>query len=200
MKNQNLWPSKRAKKKTRMLSNTSNETDQNFRALWESRATPPIIFKWKRGHRGHKGHKGHSGQRGHKGHRGHKGTQGTQGTVMTGRTEPRLYLPHTNPQYIELAFLTYLYLSRAGFSSPRDQWGVLIHYYVKNDANTFKTNQKMLVGKRDVITFCFFLKKTWIEENADWIWSAETLSRVFVWVSPLKTLKCIQTKTQRLIQ
>ena len=48
--------------------------------------------------------------------------------------------------------------------------------------------------------FFFFLKKTWIEENADWIWSAETLLRVFVWVSPLKTLKCIQTKTQRFIQ
>ena len=93
------------------------------------------------------------------------------------------------------------YLSRAGFSSPKDQWGVLIHYYVKNDVNTLKTNHKMPVGKRDIITFCFFfLKKTWIEENADWIWSAETLLRVFVWVSPLKTLKCIQTKTQRFIQ
>ena len=39
----------------------------------------------------------------------------------------------------------------------------------------------------------FFLKKTWIEENADWIWSAKTLLRVFVWVLPLKTLNCIQT-------
>ena len=45
-----------------------------------------------------------------------------------------------------------------------------------------------------------FFKKSWIEENADRIWSANTLLRVFVWVSPLKTLKCIQTKTQRFIQ
>ena len=46
---------------------------------------------------------------------------------------------------------------RTGFSSHRDQWGVLIHYYVKNDVNTLKTNQKMPVGKRDIITFCFVL-------------------------------------------
>ena len=45
---------------------------------------------------------------------------------------------------------------RAGFSSHRDQWGVLIHHYVKNDVNTLKTNQKMPVGKRDIITFYFF--------------------------------------------
>ena len=48
---------------------------------------------------------------------------------------------------------------RAGFSSHRDQWGVLIHYYVKNDVNTLKTNQKMPVGKRDIITFWLFLKE-----------------------------------------
>ena len=32
-----------------------------------------------------------------------------------------------------------------------------------------KTNQKMPVGKRDIITWLsvIFLKKTWIEENAD---------------------------------
>ena len=65
---------------------------------------------------------------------------------------------------------------------------------------SLKTNQKMPVGKGDIITFCFSLKKTWIEENADWIWSAKTLLRVFVWVSPLQTLKCIQTKTLRFIQ
>ena len=45
---------------------------------------------------------------------------------------------------------------RAGFSSHRDQWGVLIHYYVKNDVNTLKTNQKMPVGKRDNYFMCFF--------------------------------------------
>ena len=45
---------------------------------------------------------------------------------------------------------------RAGFSSHRDQWGVLIHHYVKNDVNTLKTNQKMPVGKRDNYFLCFF--------------------------------------------
>ena len=49
---------------------------------------------------------------------------------------------------------------RAGFSSHRDQWGVLIHYYVKNDVNTLKTNQKMPVGKRDIITFCLFFLRS----------------------------------------
>ena len=57
-----------------------------------------------------------------------------------------------------------------------------------------KKKRKMPVGKRDIITCYFFQKKTWIEENADWICSEKTLLRVFVWVSPLKTLKCSQTK------
>ena len=53
--------------------------------------------------------------------------------------------------------------SSAGFSFPRDQLGVTMCYYVKNDVNTLKTNHKMPVGKRDIITFCFFflfVKKT----------------------------------------
>ena len=64
----------------------------------------------------------------------------------------------------------------AVYTSPRDQWGALIYYYAKNDVNTLKKKkkkkQKMPVGKRDIITFYFFQKKTWIEENADWICSA----------------------------
>ena len=47
----------------------------------------------------------------------------------------------------------------------------LIYYYVKNDVNTLKTNQKMPVGKCDIITFNFFFFFSRIEVNADWIWS-----------------------------
>ena len=52
----------------------------------------------------------------------------------------------------------------AVYTSPRDQWGVLIYYYAKNDVNTLKKKnkkkkQKMPVGKRDIITFYFFFKR-----------------------------------------
>ena len=91
--------------------------------------------------------------------------------------------------------------------SPKSRWLLFPHrpvsrlnpLWCQEWCQSLKTNQKMPVGKCDIITVCFFLKKTWIEENADWIRSAKTLLRVFVWVSPLQTLKCIQTKTQRFI-
>ena len=90
------------------------------------------------------------------------------------------------PPRAPLAFLSHLKLpfpslSNACHAGYRDQCMRRLKPLLCQEwCQSLKTKQKMPVGKRDIITLCFFLKKTWIEENADWVWSAKTLLRVFV--------------------
>ena len=71
-----------------MLSYESNETHQSFRALRETRTTPPDISCFLKGKRDTGDTRG---QRGHGGQKGTQGTHGTQGDTVdaenTGDTE-----------------------------------------------------------------------------------------------------------------